>query len=207
LRKLAAALKAKGIVPQEPITVFGSAPLQLAVDPLILSGDIDISVSDHNERIKEIIEEIGFAKGKADYYIEVVPRYVFRPGENWLGRANIVELEGVQFRIPDPLDILLAKLRRLDVKDLRAFEAVRRKVGRPTEEEFVSELRASADIFYIQKDGQKSVLWENTEKLWLQFFGKPIDVRETILKPVIDAIAEQNGDVEYIRELRDRLGL
>jgi hypothetical protein len=207
LRQLAIALREKEVVPDEPITVFGSAPLQLLVDPLILSGDIDITVSQHREQIKAIIDEIGFGKGKAAYYIEVVPSYVFRPGDNWLGRSQVVELEGVRFRIPDPLDILLAKLRRMEVKDLRAFEAVRRKTGRPTEDELLDELRAVSDLFYLQKSAEKSVLWTNTEKLWPQFYGRPIDVRKEILKPVFDAIIEQNGDTEYLRDIRASLGL
>ena len=206
LDKLARAISDRGLAPKKPIVVFGSGPLQILIDQNLLSGDLDISVPENAEQITALIEEIGFGKGKARYYIEVVPSYVFRPGINWLGRVSRVERHGVEFLIPDPLDILLAKLRRLEEKDIRAFLAVIAKTGRPTETELIAELRDVYDPFYFQKNGEKSALWENTERLWPILFQKAINVREDILRPVLEELAA-SSDQEYIGLLRDRLGL
>jgi len=51
------------------------------------------------------------------------------------------------FIFPHPIDILIAKLNRLDDKDLRAFEIVRAKTGHPTEQELISELQIAVDLF------------------------------------------------------------
>jgi hypothetical protein len=161
---LAKAIRQKGLVLEKPIVVFGSAPLQICIDPAFLSADVDVCLAGQTDLLKELVEEIGLSKGKAAFYIEVVPEYIFRPGPNWRDRVATVTLNEVVFQFPAPLDILLAKLRRLEEKDLRAFQLVLQKTGHPEEEELIHELRASYDLFYCQKNGQKSALWENTEK-------------------------------------------
>jgi len=207
LAALSKAIQGQGIVLSSPILVFGSAPLQICVDPALLSADVDVAVREQEEVVKKLVEEVGLAKGKTPFYIEVVPEYVFRPGPNWRERAMLLTLNTVQFLFPAALDILLAKLRRLDQKDMRAFELVLKKTGRPTETELIRELRASYDIFYYQKDGRKSALWENTEKLWTHIFRRQIDVRAEIIQPVLDQFAEAGMAPDYLAELRDRLGL
>ena len=157
--------------------------------------------------LKGLVEEIGLGKGKAAYYIEVVPEYIFRPGPNWRERTTSVTLSSVAFLFPAPLDILLAKLRRLDEKDIRAFQLVLEKTSRPSEEELIRELRASYDVFYYQKNGRKSALWENTEKLWPRNFGREVDVRAEIIQPVFDQLAEAGAGSDYLEDLRIRLGL
>jgi hypothetical protein len=174
LAALAKAIRDKGIVLTVPITVFGSGPLQMCVEPKLLSADVDISVAGHLDVIKNLVDEIGLGKGTSRFYIEVVPSYVFRPGVNWMGRATEVEFEGVKFIFPDALDILLAKLRRLETKDIQAFRVVQAKTGRPTEQEIITELRACYDMFYFQKNAEKSVLWEKTEKLWPIYSAKKL---------------------------------
>jgi hypothetical protein len=153
---LSTAIQRKGLVFLKPIVVFGSAPLQIYIDPAFLSADVDISLAGQDDLLKGLVEEIGLGKGKAAYYIEVVPEYIFRPGPNWRERTTSVLLNGVSFLFPAPLDILLAKLRRLDEKDIRAFQLVLEKTGRPSEEQLIRELRASYDVFYYQKNGRKS---------------------------------------------------
>lgn len=205
---LAAAIQRKRLVLQHPIAVFGSAPLQICIDPAFLSADVDVFLtSGPDDELKALVEEIGLGKGKAAYYIEVVPGYIFRPGPNWRERAMPVTLNGVAFLFPDPLDILLAKLRRLEEKDIRAFELVLKKTNHPTQEELTRELRAAYDLFYFQKDGRKSALWENTEKLWPRLYGRAIDVRAEIIQPVLDLLAEAGTDRDYLEEIRTRLGL
>lgn len=140
------AIRSKGLSFQEPILVFGSAPLQICLAPEFLSGDVDISVRGSEDKtLKQLVEEARLSKEYREQYIQVVPSYVFRPGPNWRGRAETVLLEGVTFLFPAPLDILLGKLRRLEEKDFRAFELVLTRTGHPTEEEMVQELRDSYD--------------------------------------------------------------
>jgi hypothetical protein len=207
LDALSAAIQRNGIVLERPILVFGSASLQIYIDPAFLSADVDISTSGQNEEIKELVDQIGFGKNKAPFYIEVVAEYIFRPGPNWRERATIVERNGVRFLIPSPLDILLAKLRRLDEKDIRAFNLVLEKTGLPTQEQLIDELRASYDLFYFQMDGRKSGLWENTEKLWPRVYGREIDVRAEVIQPVLDQMVATATTHDYLEELRARLGI
>jgi hypothetical protein len=192
---------------QRPILVFGSAPLQICIQHDFLSADVDISVYEQEEAIKELVEEIGFSKGKAPFYIEIVPIYIFRPGTDWRDRAMPVQLDGVGFLFPAPIDILLGKLRRLEEKDVLAFDLVIRRTGHPTEDELIHELRAAWDMFYFQKDGQKSALWRNTEKLWLRVYRRAIDARVEIVQPVLDQLAVTGSEPGYLEELRARLGL
>ncbi len=207
MNTLSAAIQRTGLKLEKPIVVFGSAPLQLVVDPAFLSADVDISNSGGEAILKKLVEEIGLNKNKAPYYIEVVPEYIFRPGPNWRDRATLTELNGVQFLIPAPLDILLAKLRRLDEKDFRAFELVLQKTGLPTEEQLIGELRVSYDLFYHQKDGRKSALWNNTEKLWPRLFRREINIRTEIIEPVLEELARSGAEHDYLAELRNRLGI
>jgi len=204
LQALAEAVLAKGLTFAEPILVFGSAPLQICIAPDFLSGDVDVA---GDTALKQLVEDAGLGKDARQQYIQVVPSYVFRPGQNWRGRAQILVLQGVAFLFPDPLDILLAKLRRLEEKDFLAFELVRGRTGHPTEQEMIAELRDSYDQFYLQRDGRKSALWENTEKLWPRIYGRKIDVSAEIIEPVLAGLAEQGSDQDYLEELRNRLGL
>jgi hypothetical protein len=206
LKTLAEAIERKGFILKKPILVFGSAPLQICIDPTLLSGDVDISAEGQIDEVKELVDAIGYGKGKAKFYIEVVPSYIFRAGKNWHERASTLMLHGVQFIFPDPLDILLAKLRRLDTKDLLAFRIVREKTGGPTEEQLIAELRHDYDLFYIQENGEKSVLWVNTEKLWPLLFGREINAREVIVRPVVDELS-LTMEPDYLELLRARAGL
>jgi hypothetical protein len=205
---LAEACRSKGVVFREPILVFGSAPLQICLAPEFLSGDVDITVpGDALNLLEQIVEETGLGKESRELYIQVVPSYVFRPGQNWRGRAQIVQLDEFKFLFPDPLDILLGKLRRMEEKDFLAFELVVGRTGHPTQEEMIRELRDSYDQFYLQMDRRKSALWENTEKLWPRIYGRQINVSTEITGPVIEAMAQMGTDRDYLEELKVRLGL
>ena len=202
LTALAKAIAARGLKMSAPIVVFGSGALQIYVDRNLLSGDVDISAGKQIDQVKEIVQEIGYGKNQTEFYIEVVPLYIFRAGNNWVSRTRKVELHGVPFLFPEPIDILLGKLRRLDEKDLRAFDTVKAKLNRPTEEELIAELRDSWELFEAQKDGAKSVLWKNTEALWPHLFGKKIDIKKTILEPVFKEMEAGLRTPEYVGEMR-----
>jgi hypothetical protein len=207
LEALAKAISARGLLLSAPIVVFGSGPLQIFVDQHLLSKDVDVSAGKQMDEVKRIVDEIGYGKNKAAFYIEVVPLYIFRPGQNWGARARNIELHGVKFLIPQTIDILLGKLRRLEEKDIKAFEAVRQKLNHPTEEELITELRDSWDAFAMGRDGTKPDLWKNTEVLWKRLFGKEIDVRKVILEPVLQEMGEALNTPDYIEEMRQRFGV
>ena len=94
LTALSTAILNKGLVPEHPIIVFGSAPLQICVDPGFLSADVDVALPGQGAALKQLVEEIGMSKENASYYIEVVPEYIFRPGPNWRTRAMPVSQNG-----------------------------------------------------------------------------------------------------------------
>ena len=207
LELLAAAVQRERITLHRPILVFGSAPLQICVDPSFLSADVDVAIVGQTEIVKRLVESIGMGKGQAAFYIEVVAEYIFRPGPNWRARATLFQHGGVSFLFPAPLDILLAKLRRLEEKDLRAFLLVIQKLDGPTEDELLHELKESYDLFSLQVGGRKSALWENTEKLWPRLYARTINVQMEIIQPVLDAIAAAGATQDYLTELKARLGL
>jgi hypothetical protein len=106
------------------ITVFGSAPLQMALDRHFLSADVDIlSESD----LSQIIEENGFGRGKRGVYIEQCTPSAFVTAPDWVHRAYETMRAEVQVRFPHPIDILVSKLQRLEEKDVRAFYWFRKK--------------------------------------------------------------------------------
>jgi hypothetical protein len=208
LETLSKAIQASGQTFNEPILVFGSAPLQVCIAPEFSSWDVDVAVlGEGHDILKRLVEEAGLGKDQREHYVQVVPSYVFRPGQNWRGRSETVRLNGVDFLFPAALDILLAKLRRLEEKDLRAFELVIERTQHPTPDELIRELRDSYDQFYLQLDGKKSLLWENTEQLWPRIFGQEINVREQIINPVFDQLSKDDTSADYLTQLRQRLGL
>lgn len=88
--------------------------------------------------------------------------------------------------MPHPLDVLIAKLNRLDQKDLDAFRIVIDKTGHPTETELTSELQMSVDLFRPAFDEEKSRdLSANCQKLWPIIFGREIDPRKEIIAPAL----------------------
>jgi len=190
-----------------PILVFGSAPLQIYFDPAFLSADVDIASAGHKDVLKKLVEELGLSKGKAALYIEVVGEHVFRPGPRWRERSEIKLLNGVAFLFPHPTDILVAKLYRLDEKDLLAFEVLLKKTGHPTAAEMILELRDCFEKFRPELNGSKSEFWNNVEKLWPAIYGHPIDVPSTILAPVIAELEEAGYNPDYVEILKTKLDL
>jgi hypothetical protein len=116
LDKLVAALPADR---SWEIIVFGSSPLQLALDPKFLSGDVDIIGPDVDE-ISGFCRAAGLLKGQSDHYLEPCPAYVFKASQDWRFRAHSEQRQQVRFIIPHPLDILTAKVVRVEEKDLNA---------------------------------------------------------------------------------------
>ena len=126
------------------IIIFDSSPLQLALDPTFLSGDVDIISSSD---VEEFRRNAGLLEGQAPIYIEPCTAAAFTVSADWTMRACEVQRKHVTFVLPHPIDILVSKIKRLEEKDLKAFRLVQAKTGHPTEEELLIALRCVVDIY------------------------------------------------------------
>lgn len=189
---------------QFEITIFGSAPLQIMVDHELLSADIDIFSA--TEEMENFVRAAGYTQSQTDFYIQVSSELNFRTSPRWKDRTRSVQIENCTFIFPHPIDILIAKLNRLDEKDFRAFEVVRAKTGHPTEAELIHELQMAVDLFrpsFDEEQGQDVA--NNCRRLWPRFFGREIDPRAEIIAPALAkrkaGFAEPTRD--YKQELRE----
>ncbi len=179
-------------LPPEPrleLTVFGSAPLQLFLDRGFLSADIDIfSTEETYQFLVEFVAAQGMDKDQSDFYIQVCDPYAFRSTAHWKDRALEVERHGHLFRFVHPWDILVSKLQRLDVKDIKAFQLVIAKTGHPTEQEMIRQLQSAVDLYRPKFDEEGSLgdIFNNTRLLWQTLWQKEIDVRAEIIRPALE---------------------
>ncbi len=184
------------------IIVFGSSPLQLALDPAFLSGDVDIIPFDN---IDEHLRAAGLLKGQAEMYVEPCTPNAFTAAADWTLRAFEVARRHVTFVLPHPIDILVSKIKRLEEKDLNAFRLVRARTGHPTEEDLIHALQRVVDLYRPSFDEESAGdPMHNTEVLWRELFNKSVDVRRQIIAPAIAERRKQYGKDK--RGLRDRLG-
>jgi hypothetical protein len=203
LRKLAALLPQDG---QFTITVFGSALLQIAVDAALTSADV--AVFSDWEPLAELVHQHRLGTGQAEFYIQVSSELNFRTSPRWRERAQTVQVGRCTFRFPHPIDILIAKLNRLDEKDLLAFRTVIARTGHPTEAELIAELQLAVDLFRPGFDEEQGHdLANNCRRLWPLLFGREIDPRQEIIAPALQKRRAGYGEParDYKQELRDAL--
>ncbi len=186
------------------ITVFGSAPLQIMLDPTLLSADVDL-FSEFND-LEAYVEKAGLSQTTADFYIQVCSGLNFRTSPHWGTRTQQFQIDNCTFVLPHPIDILIAKLNRLEEKDLEAFRVVREKTGHPTEQEMITELQLAVDLFRPSFDEENtSDLLNNTRRLWPILYGREIDPRAEIIAPALE-IRRKGYDLpkrDYKRDLLD----
>ena len=113
----------------------------------------------------------------------------------------------MRITLPHPIDILIAKLHRLADKDLAAFHLVIEKTGHPSEEEMRAELQAAVDLYRPNFDEELSGdITTNTRVLWMELWGKDIDVRREIIAParerILKGYAPDLARRDYKSELR-----
>jgi hypothetical protein len=186
------------------ITLFGSAPIQITIEPTLLSSDVDLFCDE--EDLNQYVQRAGLAQGSKDFYIQVCSGLNFRTSPKWMDRAKSVQIENCTIRIPPPIDILIAKLNRLDEKDLEAFRVVIRKTGHPTEAELIHELQMAVDLFRPSFDKEQGHdMANNCRRLWPIIFGRAIDPRAEIIAPALQKRREGYGEPtrDYKQELRD----
>src|SRR5436190_3598326 len=78
---------------QFTITVFGSAPIQIMVDPHLLSGDVD--VFSPAEDLAQLVSSARLDQKHTDFYIEVLSELNFRTSPLWKDRTKTVKLDNV----------------------------------------------------------------------------------------------------------------
>ena len=203
LRKIVAALPPDR---DFTITVFGSAPIQICVDSTLTSADVDV-FSDF-ERLREILDKAGLGQDQAAFYVQVSSELNFRTSPRWRNRTQSTRIGNVTFVFPHPIDILIAKLNRLDDKDVRAFQVVRAKTGHPTEAELIKELQLAVDLFRPSFDEEQGHdMANNCRRLWPLIFGREIDPRAEIIAPALAIRKAGYGEPtrDYKQELRDAL--
>ncbi|HYR58217.1 MAG TPA: hypothetical protein VEO95_06295 [Chthoniobacteraceae bacterium] len=187
------------------INVFGSAPLQMALDPHFASADVDIFTrEDWREVVLSAIAAVGLDKSQSEFFVQCVPETAFRTSPRWRDRAFGTERGGIAFRFAHPIDILIGKLNRLADKDVRAFHLVIDKTGHPTDAELIAELRIAPELFsfaMMPLFGEGVSFWQNVEALWPQFFGRKIDVEKEILIPARDALREAYDTPDWRADL------
>jgi hypothetical protein len=183
------------------IIVFGSSPLQPGIDSTFLSGHIDIiSVPE----VEEHCRKAGLLKGQTSLYIEPCTAAAFTVSADWQLRAFEVQRKHVTLILPHPIDILVSKIKRLEEKDLAAFRLVRSKTGHPSEEELLIALRRVVDIYRPSFDEESTGdPRHNTQIVWRELFGKPIDIRQQIIGPALTERRRNYGPEGYF--LRDTL--
>jgi hypothetical protein len=184
------------------IIIFGSSPLQLALDPTFASAHVDVIPS---EDIEGFCRSAGLLEGQARIYVEPCTAAAFTASADWTNRACEIQRRHVMLVLPHPIDILVAKVKRLDEKDLRAFHLVRDKLGHPTEDELIKALRRVVDIYRPSFDEESAGdPRANTELLWRNLFGKSINVAQEIIAP---ALAERRKNYgQQNQGFREALG-
>lgn len=186
------------------ITVFGSAALQMTVEPSLLSNDVDLFSP--AEDLEAFVREAGLHQEQSDFYIQVCSALNFRTSQHWASRVKSVRYENCAFHFPHPIDILIAKLNRLEEKDLLAFRVVMAKTGHPTEQELIRELQLAVDLFRPSFDEEQGHdLLNNCRRLWPLVFGREIDPRAEIIAPALEERRRGYGEPtrDYKKELRD----
>lgn len=160
------------------------------------------------EDIEAYCRDAGLLKGQSDFYIEPCTVAAFTAAADWMIRAYQVQRGHVILILPHPIDILVAKIKRLDDKDLRAFHIVRNRLGHPTEDELIKALRRVVDIYRPSFDEESaSNPRHNTELLWHHLFGKPINVAQEIIAPALAERRKNYGQQnEGFREALARYG-
>lgn len=180
------------------ITVFGSAPLQLFLDPAFLSQDVDLfSDEDSYDLLERIVAENNLSKEKSQFYIQVCAHNAFRSTEDWLKRAVQEERHGHLFRFVHPWDVLVSKLQRLEEKDIEAFKLVIARTGHPTEAEFKRHLQKAVDLYRPKFDEEtaRGDMMANTRLLWQTLWQMEIDPRAEIIRPAL-ARAQHDYDAD-----------
>lgn len=200
-----------------PLTVFGSAAIQLCLDDRFASADIDLMALSERESLRDLAKRLGAGRGLADpfgYGLQICPPQLFLTTPHYLQRAWTEERHGLKVVVPHVRDILIGKLHRyreegqqgLAPKDRRAFERVRDLCGRPTDSDLVEDLRLCEAYLNLPADGSVNHFRLNAVDLFRSYCGRELDLKSEIFAPARSSIAEALGyPGAEIRSLLDEL--
>jgi hypothetical protein len=201
------------------LVIFGSGALQLTVVPGLLSADIDISLdiiplrtprlsrAKAEEKLRRTVAQINAGLPPSVPYIQLCHWMTFQPANRWERRAYEESQGSWQIVYPHPFDILFSKLRRLEVKDVEAFERVIGATGHPTQAEFLNicqenyrdfELRATEDAAptHLPRVITERDMRSNTIRLWRVVWSRGIKIDEEITKPVLENLGQAWHDYD-----------
>ena len=206
-------LKLFGTLPADrgwAVTLFGSSPLQLVLEPTFTSADVDLFPSDWDaphEAFAEAIVRAGLSQEQRDEgYVQLCVEGNFRTSPRWRQRCWTTQVGRVRLTLPHPTDLLIAKLHRLADKDLAAFRLVIERTGHPTEEEMREELQAAVDLYRPGFDEEMvGDITSNTRVLWNEVWGKDINVRQEIIAPARERILRGYAPDIARRDFRSEL--
>jgi hypothetical protein len=179
----------------QPLTIFGSAPIQLCLDEDFASADVDIMVLEGGEKLRRIAAEAGLGRAgnvRSAFGVQICPPLLFNPTPHYLQRAHTELRHGLTIIVPHLRDILIAKLHRSRVevqevlipKDRRAFQRVRElSGGHPTLPEFLQDLVNCESSFRPPHDGGLNSFRFNAENALHEIYGHRLDLKRDILDP------------------------
>jgi hypothetical protein len=178
-----------------PLTLFGSAPIQLCLDEDFTSADVDIMVLEGDATLRQIAHQAGVGRSgslRSAYGVQICPPQLFKPTPHYLQRAHVEIRHGLTIIVPNLRDILIGKLHRsrhegqegLVPKDLRAFQRVRELCGgHPTLSEFLEDLMGLEASFRPTLDGSINSFRFNVEDALSQVYQHTFNLQQDILKP------------------------
>jgi len=178
-----------------PLTIFGSAPIQLCLDEAFTSAHVDIMVLGGDVKLREIANQAGvgrFGSLRPAYGVQICPPHLFKPTPHYLQRAHVETRYGLKIIVPHLRDIVIGKLHRsrcegqtdLVPKDLRAYQRVRELCGdHPTLGEFLEDLVSLESSFRPSLDGSINSFRFNVEDVLLSIYRHPFDLQRDILTP------------------------
>ncbi len=182
-----------------PVTVFGSAAIQLCYDEHFASADVDLMVLSEGGSLRELAGRLGLGRSgtvRTAYGLQICPPQLFRPTPHYLQRAHVEERHGVPVVVPHVRDILVAKLHRYRIegqtgiaaKDRRAFQRVRElSGGHPADEEMIEDLRLCEPWLRVPDDGSVNAFRLNVLDLFASIYGRRVDLESEILGPAREA--------------------
>ena len=180
---------------EAPVTVFGSAAIQLCLDDQFASADVDLMVIAETVRLRGIARALDVAKMGAvrpHHGLQICPPHWFRATPHYLQRAWIGSRHGLRVVVPHMRDILLAKLHRsridgqegLVAKDRRAFVRVRELCDRhPDEQDMLEDFLLCEPDFRVPTDGSVNAFRLNALDLFREVFGRDLDLQREVLAP------------------------
>lgn len=188
-----------------PLTVFGSAAIQLCLDDRFTSADVDLMVVSESERLRDLARHLGVGRSggvSVCYGLQICPPQLFLTTPHYLHRAWVGERQGLTVVVPHVRDILVGKLHRfrdegqrgIAAKDRRAFEKVRElSDGHPSDSDMLEDLRLCEASLRVPSDGSVNFFRLNVLDLFRTFYQRELDLESEVHAPARHAISRALG--------------